>query len=107
MDSDTDLSKIYYVSDALLPGQTAAERPDLVSRVFNLKFRAFCKDLFKNGLLGNVVAHVFVVEFQKRGLPHAHLLATFDKVGLEIKSITHLQKYSQQNLFTNDKTLII
>lgn len=73
------------VSDSLLPGQTAAERPDLVSRVFNLKFRGFCKDVFKDGLLGNAIAHVFVVEFQKRGLPHAHVLVTFDKVSAEIK----------------------
>src|ERR1043165_9908519 len=26
------------------------------------------------GVLGKVIAHVHVIEFQKRGLPHAHIL---------------------------------
>ena len=32
------------------------------------------KDLVKNGVLGECIAHVYVVEYQKRGLPHAHIL---------------------------------
>jgi len=28
----------------------------------------------KKGVLGKVIAHVHVIEFQKRGLPHAHIL---------------------------------
>jgi len=30
--------------------------------------------LIKKDILGKVRAHVYVVEFQKRGLPHAHFL---------------------------------
>jgi hypothetical protein len=30
--------------------------------------------LLNDGVLGQVVAHMYVVEFQKRGLPHAHIL---------------------------------
>ena len=34
-------------------------------------------DLFKTKVLGNTVAHLYVIEFQKRGLPHAHILVFF------------------------------
>jgi hypothetical protein len=58
----------------LEPGQTAQDRPDLVARVFHLKLSALLEDLLKKGVLGRVVAHMYVIEFQKRGLPHAHIL---------------------------------
>jgi len=58
----------------LLPGQTAQDRPDLVVRVFKLKLNALLHDLTKKMVLGRAVAFVYVIEFQKRGLPHAHIL---------------------------------
>nr|GEX21783.1 leucine-rich repeat transmembrane protein kinase protein [Tanacetum cinerariifolium] len=58
----------------LLDGQTPADRPDLVARVFRAKLEDLKKMLFDKHILGEVVAHVFVVEFQKRGLPHAYFL---------------------------------
>jgi hypothetical protein len=62
------------ISEAVLPGQTAQDRPDVVSRVFKLKLNALCKDLFDKQVLGKVRARMHVIEFQKRGLPHAHIL---------------------------------
>jgi hypothetical protein len=38
-----------------------------------LKLDTFLKDT-KDGVLGNVIAKIWVIEFQKRGLPHAHIL---------------------------------
>ena len=32
------------------------------------------QDIKTGGVLGKVVAHMHVVEFQKRGLPHIHIL---------------------------------
>jgi hypothetical protein len=58
---------------ALLPGQTSSDRPDLVSRVFRLKAAAILKDL-ESGVFGTSVAHVWTTEFQKRGLPHMHMI---------------------------------
>ena len=58
----------------LLPGQAAADRPDIVVRVFNMKVKTLLDDLLKKNVMGKVVAHVYVVEFQKRGLPHVHIL---------------------------------
>ncbi|KAI3939966.1 hypothetical protein MKW98_029742 [Papaver atlanticum] len=58
----------------LRPGQQAQDRPDLTTRVFHSKFEEMKTDLFTKGVLGKVVAHVHVIKFQKRGLPHAHIL---------------------------------
>lgn len=57
----------------LFPGQQPTDRPDLVARVFRLKVRELLTDL-KNGLFGPYAAHVYTIEYQKRGLPHLHCL---------------------------------
>jgi hypothetical protein len=50
-------------------------RPDLTARVFKMKLDAIIEDLTgKNAIMGRVISHIQVIEFQKRGLPHAHLL---------------------------------
>ena len=58
----------------LEPGQTAQDRPDVVARVFKAKLEQLMKDIRKGELFGQVEAHLRVVEWQKRGLPHAHIL---------------------------------
>lgn len=58
----------------LRPGQTSNERPDLIARVFKLKLDALMEDLTVNQVLGRSIGHLHVIEFQKRGLPHAHIL---------------------------------
>ena len=58
----------------LKEGQSPQDRPDIVARVFKQKKDQLMDDLKYGDLLGNVVAHMHVVEFQKRGLPHAHIL---------------------------------
>ena len=65
---------------ALLNGQTAQDRPDLVSRVFNLKLKAVMHDLTELNIFGKAVANIHVIEFQKKGLPHAHILIVLDKL---------------------------
>ncbi|KAI8569454.1 hypothetical protein RHMOL_Rhmol02G0280600 [Rhododendron molle] len=62
------------ISSALLPHQTAVDRPDLVACVFELKRKALMKEIDKNRVFGQKVAHVYTIEFQKRGLPHMHVL---------------------------------
>ena len=44
------------------------------TRVFKLKKDQLMQDIKTGGVLGKVVAHMHVVEFQKRGLPHIHIL---------------------------------
>ncbi|XP_076928855.1 uncharacterized protein LOC143592969 [Bidens hawaiensis] len=62
------------ICDNLKLGQTAQDRPDLVSRVFRAKLEDLKEQLFKKHVLGAIKDHVHVIEFQKRGLPHAHFL---------------------------------
>lgn len=52
-------------------------RPDLVARVFKGKLQALLKELKEDQIFGRVVARLYVIEFQKRGLPHAHILISF------------------------------
>lgn len=58
----------------LLPNQKPSDRPDIIARVFKLKKDALMKEIVKDDIFGSVVAFMQVVEFQKRGLPHAHIL---------------------------------
>ncbi|XP_074271005.1 uncharacterized protein LOC141594924 [Silene latifolia] len=62
----------------LLPCEEAQNRPDLVSRVFRSKLFELKKDICVRKIFGNVAGYVYVVEFQKRGLPHAHFLIILD-----------------------------
>jgi len=66
------------IADELLPNQRPDDRPDLVARVFKQKLKSITEDLFDKAVLGKVLAHVHVIEFQKRGLPHAHILMILD-----------------------------
>ncbi|XP_065658002.1 uncharacterized protein LOC136082525 [Hydra vulgaris] len=65
------------ITENLYPGQTANGRPDLVNRVFKLKLNNLLNDIFKHDVLGKVVTHIQVIKFQKRGLPHVHILLHF------------------------------
>jgi hypothetical protein len=62
------------ISRELQPGQTAADRPDLTARVFDMKLKHLLFEVKNQQIFGLVVAYCYVVEFQKRGLPHAHIL---------------------------------
>jgi hypothetical protein len=64
------------ITDNLQLGEQASDRPDLVARVFKLKLKSLMQDLTVHGILGKGTAFVYTIEFQKRGLPHAHILIT-------------------------------
>ncbi|XP_010236572.1 uncharacterized protein LOC100821317 [Brachypodium distachyon] len=66
------------IVNELFPSQTPQYRPDLFVRVFRAKLEAMKDMLFKEHILGVVIAYVYMVEFQKRGLPHAHFLLIMD-----------------------------
>ncbi|XP_021769710.1 uncharacterized protein LOC110733951 [Chenopodium quinoa] len=58
----------------LQPGEKAQDRPDIVARIFRAKLLALKKQTKKERIFGEVAAMIYVVKFQKRGLPHAHFL---------------------------------
>lgn len=62
------------IRNALPPGQHAQHRPDIVARVFYKQLTELLDDVTDKHVLGVPVAFVYVIEFQKRGLPHCHLL---------------------------------
>ena len=62
------------IHEALLPGQNAADRPDIVARVFRGQLNKLLREIVDNGIFGRSLAHMQVIEFQKRGLPHTHVL---------------------------------
>nr|XP_027096190.1 uncharacterized protein LOC113716088 [Coffea arabica] len=62
------------IQENLFEGQTTQDRPDWVARVFRAKLQDLKDQLFKKEIFGKAAAQVHVIEFQKRGLPHAHML---------------------------------
>ncbi|XP_018577277.1 uncharacterized protein LOC108915665 [Anoplophora glabripennis] len=65
------------IRDNLEGRQKWEHRPDLVCRVFKRKLDAFIDDIVHKQIYGIVLSYMYVIEFQKRGLPHAHITVTF------------------------------
>ena len=55
-----------------------ADKLPIIARVFKLKLQAIMDDIINKQILGKHVAMMYVIEFQKRGLPHAHILIILD-----------------------------
>ena len=66
------------ITSQLLPGQTAADRPDITVRVFKGKLADLFKIILKALKCKKFVYRIHVIEFQKRGLPHAHIAIKVD-----------------------------
>ncbi|XP_029152438.1 uncharacterized protein [Arachis hypogaea] len=62
------------ITSELNPVQTPQDRPDLTTRIFRAKFEQLKEDVITKGVLGKVKSYIYVTEFQKRGLPHVHML---------------------------------
>ncbi|XP_074313659.1 uncharacterized protein LOC141648846 [Silene latifolia] len=80
------------IKELLAPGEEAQNRPDLVARVFRAKLLALKKQIVEKQIFGEVVAYVYVVEFQKRGLPHVHFLIIL-KDGYRLKCPADFDKF--------------
>ncbi|KAJ1295317.1 hypothetical protein BS78_01G215000 [Paspalum vaginatum] len=59
--------------------QKPAERPDIVVRVFMLKLKELMTDIKQRQHFGKTKAIIYTIEFQKKGLPHAHILIFLEK----------------------------
>nr|GEX11594.1 hypothetical protein [Tanacetum cinerariifolium] len=59
---------------AYFPRQKAHDRPEVETRVFNMKLTELLHDLTKNQIFRATKAVLYVIEFQKWVLPHAHIL---------------------------------
>ncbi|XP_045482766.1 uncharacterized protein LOC123686579 [Harmonia axyridis] len=65
------------IKNNLFKHQKWENRPDLICRVFQMKLLEFINDIVRDQLYGVVINNQYVIEFQKRGLPHAHIVVTF------------------------------
>lgn len=62
------------IKDHLFDGQSPQDRHDITARVFKQKLKALMDFIIKAKVFGEVRCWMYSVEWQKRGLPHAHIL---------------------------------
>ncbi|GFR10212.1 helitron_like_N domain-containing protein [Trichonephila clavata] len=60
------------IQQLLLPGQSQVDRHDITLRVFRQTLKPLMDFIVKCEVLGSVRFWMYSVEWQKRGLPHAH-----------------------------------
>ncbi len=68
------------IQSQLIDGQKAFDRPDVTVPVFKSRLDKFKTDI-RNGKylkLGEVIYIIHVIEYQYRGLPHAHMVFHLD-----------------------------
>ncbi|XP_046686618.1 uncharacterized protein LOC124372283 [Homalodisca vitripennis] len=58
----------------LLSGQTTMHRHDITARVFKQKLKSLMNLITHHSVFGETLCWLYSVEWQKRGLPHAHIL---------------------------------
>ncbi|WVZ86230.1 hypothetical protein U9M48_033045, partial [Paspalum notatum var. saurae] len=73
---------------SILEGQQPNDRPDIIVRVFHMKLQELLDDIRSGTIFGPILAILYSIEFQKRGLPHVHILVWIDKKGNEITTET-------------------
>ena len=59
---------------SMIPGQKSKDRPNIISRVFKIKLDNILSTIKSREIFGTVITDLYVVEFQKRDLPHCHFL---------------------------------
>jgi hypothetical protein len=62
------------IQDAIPPGSHWKHHQDIVARVFYMKLKAMMDVIVKNKLFGEVLGFCYRIEWQARGMPHAHIL---------------------------------
>lgn len=62
------------IKKELLHSQTPLDRHDITARVFKQKLKSLMNFIIKHRVYGQVRCWMYSVEWQKRGLPHAHIL---------------------------------
>ena len=62
------------IIELLLDGQTSSDRHDITARVFKQKLKSLMDFIVKHQAFGEVRCWMYSIEWQKRGLPHAHIL---------------------------------
>jgi hypothetical protein len=59
---------------ALFKDQTITDRPNIIARVFRAKLKDLISQIRNDEVFGIVPALIYTVKYQKKGLPHAHII---------------------------------
>lgn len=62
------------MKENLFEGQNSKDRHDLIARIFKQKLNKLMDIIIKGQIFGKVKYYLYSIEWQKRGLPHAHIL---------------------------------
>lgn len=62
------------IKQYLFLGQSSTDRHDITARVFQQKLKSLMDFIVKHKVFGEVQCWMYSIEWQKRGLPHAHIL---------------------------------
>lgn len=62
------------IQNNLASNETAQDRSDLVASVFLMKFKTLLNEILTNTPTNSYITYVYILEFQKRGLPHGHII---------------------------------
>ena len=62
------------IDTQLMPGQESQDRHDLLARVFRRKVVTLMELIVKGCIFGKTRCYMYTIEWQKRGLPHTHIL---------------------------------
>ena len=77
------------ISEAIPAGSHWKHHQDIVGRVFYMKLRAMMDVIIKNKLFGEVLGYCLRIEWQGRGMPHAHILIILKE---KIESPRHIDE---------------
>ncbi len=71
--------------------------------MFKIKLKELINDIHKKHILGCTITGIYVIKFQKRGLPHAHILMFFaeDCKPHTVEDVDRMINVELQNLETN------
>ncbi|GFY32140.1 helitron_like_N domain-containing protein [Trichonephila clavipes] len=62
------------IKELLLVGQSSSDRHDITARVFKQKLKCLMDFIINHHVFGEARCWMYSIEWQKRGLPHAHIL---------------------------------
>lgn len=58
----------------ILQGKLPSDRPGVCCRIFKVKLAVLTSHLTSGKVFGSYDHHMSVIEYQERGLPHAHVI---------------------------------
>ena len=90
------------ILDAIFDGQKPQDRSDICNGVFKMKQKMLLQYLKSENPFRRMIANVSVIEFQKRGLPQAHVILFLDqKAKHNLQNSEYVEKLISSEIPTN------